>query len=208
MKHTIYITFSSCWQLGSGYGDGYKSDSTMLRDEEGLLRLSGRTLKGALREGAARLSRCRDDLKKAEEIVFGTNSAEDKNNQSGLIRVSAGLLNAGLRQALLQNTGCEDILEDLLCRRKQTALDSEKQIKKGSLRTIECGIPGIQFEATVSIENSNIDEKWIYQYLKAVCAAVKSIGSNRSRGLGSCIITLKDDTAKAELPPVLDIKEN
>lgn len=64
MKHTIYITFSSCWQLGSGYGDGYKSDSTMLRDEEGLLRLSGRTLKGALREGAARLSRCRDDLKK------------------------------------------------------------------------------------------------------------------------------------------------
>ena len=45
-------------------------------------------------------------------------------------------------------------------------------------------------------------------YLKAVCAAVKSIGSNRSRGLGSCIITLKDDTAKAELPPVLDIKEN
>lgn len=208
MRQTIYITFTSCWQLGSGFGDGYKSDSTMLRDEEGLLRLSGRTLKGALREGANRLSRCREDLAKAEKIIFGTNVSEDANNKSGLIRVSAGLLNAGLRQALLQNKGGEDILEDLLCKRKQTALDAEKQIKKGSLRTIECGIPGVQFEATVSIENSNIDEKWIYQYLKAVCAAVKSMGSNRSRGLGSCVVSLKDDTSKAELPPVLVIEEN
>ena len=195
MRQTIYITFTSCWQLGSGFGDGYKSDSTMLRDEEGLLRLSGRTLKGALREGANRLSRCREDLAKAEKIIFGTNVSEDANNKSGLIRVSAGLLNAGLRQALLQNKGGEDILEDLLCKRKQTALDAEKH-------------PGVQFEATVSIENSNIDEKWIYQYLKAVCAAVKSMGSNRSRGLGSCVVSLKDDTSKAELPPVLVIEEN
>ena len=114
MRQTIYITFTSCWQLGSGFGDGYKSDSTMLRDEEGLLRLSGRTLKGALREGANRLSRCREDLAKAEKIIFGTNVSEDANNKSGLIRVSAGLLNAGLRQASLQNKGGEDILENLL----------------------------------------------------------------------------------------------
>lgn len=89
MLRKIVIKFLSEWQVSSGIGDGYLADNKISRDSDGFPYIPGRAVKGALREGANLLARCegRDDLKKVNEIIFGTASQDDKVNQAGIIRV-------------------------------------------------------------------------------------------------------------------------
>ena len=209
MQRKIVIKFLSDWQVSSGIGDGYLSDNKISRDTDGFPYISGRAIKGALREGANLLGRCdgREDLKKVNEIIFGTASQDDKINQSGLIRVGGAHLEEDLISLLkrLDETEREDSLKDMFSYRSETKLKDDKQVSEGSLRRLECGIPEIELEADIEIENhSSLSEKWLDLYLTAVCAAVNSIGGGRSRGLGKCKITVKGSAqSRVELPEVL-----
>lgn len=89
--------------------------------------------------------------------------------------------------------------------RSETKLKEDKQVVDGSLRRLECGIPELELEADIEIENNqDLSEKWLDSYLSAVCAAVKSIGGERARDLGKCKITVKGlEQNKVELPEVL-----
>ena len=222
IKKKIFVRFTSCWSAGSGFGDGYVADSMVLRDSNGFPAISGRALKGALREGAHRLSQCREDLARAEDAIFGTRATARESNDQGSIRVSAATLPESIRQSVskVQDLGLrEDMISDLFCYRINTALTSGHQTKTGSLRTTECGIPGIEFEAELEVEPAPWMEgeaggNWLELYMGAVAAAVKSIGADRARGLGQCKITLADDeTRKAAqdkwvgLPPAIPLEK-
>lgn len=192
MHKKLVIRFLSAWQVGSGLGDGYLADSQVSRDHDGLPWLPGRAIKGALREAAWRLANCRDDLKLAENLFFGGRNrqgADEISRVQGLMLISPGYLRQSVRQAYCSLGAAEraDLVQDMLCRRVQTALDEGRRVVNGSLRTLECGMPGLEFEAGIDLAlTDGITEDWALAYLAALCAGVKSMGGNRSRGLGRC----------------------
>ena len=209
MQRKIVIKFLSEWQVSSGIGDGYLADNKISRDSNGFPYIPGRAVKGALREGATLLSGCegRDDLKNVNEIIFGTASQDDKVNQAGIIRVGGAHLDEDLASFLnsLDDDSKLGVLKDMISYRSETRLKEDKQVVDGSLRRLECGIPELELEADIEIENSSaLSEEWLDSYLSAVCAAVKSIGGDRARGLGKCRITVKGkELLKVNLPEVL-----
>lgn len=191
MQAELKITFLSEWQCGSGLGESHLADAVLNRDADGIPVITGRTVKGALREGAWRLSRLsgRGDLVDEMENIWG-GTGEDP--RPGKIFVSSASLPADVRSFLLAKHAGEERAEAvslLTVRRSQTALKGGVA-QKGSLRTMECGIPGLEFFATISLDVPEAQEDWYRSYLSAVCAAVKSIGADRARGLGQCRLTL------------------
>lgn len=197
MHRKLVVRFLSAWQVGSGLGDGYLADSRVNRDHDGLPWLPGRAIKGALREAAWRLGACREDLRAAENIFFGGRSlqgADEVSRAQGLMHVAPGYLCPSVRQAYrgLGAAEREDLVQDMLCHRVQTALDDGRRVVNGSLRTLECGMPGLEFESGIDLAlTDSISEDWAASYLAALCAGVKSMGGNRSRGLGRCQFVLE-----------------
>lgn len=199
----IRVSFLSDWHIGSGLGDGAIADSILARDDNGLPFLPGRAVKGALREGAWRLGRCRPDLAFMVEYLWGTRSTAAVSNTPGKIMVGGGRLPDDLADWLLSRDPKtrRHCVEDMTLLRMQTALDEDKMVRDHTLRTTECGIPGLFFTSPVSIDAPRLPDAWLKVYFTAVCAAVKSMGADRARGLGHCLIRPKDaGDGPVELP--------
>lgn len=194
MEYKVKLTFTSEWLVASGLGDGYVADNELTRDSNGVLFLGGRALRGALRESAWRLALCRDDLKKAENFFFGTASTAVENEKCGCLTVSDGLLSDGVHDyfTALNYAERSNLMQDLITYRVQTSLQGEsKLVKKGSLRTLQCGIAGIIFEFSLIVD-AKVKTDFLNDYLLCLCSLTRSIGSNRSRGLGNCELELFD----------------
>jgi len=201
MQHDILITFHSDWHIAASAGGGILADAVLVKDGHKIPYIPGRALKGALREGARLLGKCRADLAKCEDYYFGSNSSGHEVKKTGHIEVSRGELPDEIYSLL---TECEmatreDFVRDMTTVRMQTAIEKSGVVKSKSLRSIECGIPGITFKATIA-SYSQAGDAWDRQYLASVCAAVKSIGAGKSRGLGQCSIRLVHNADKAVLP--------
>ncbi len=206
MHIPLEIHFLSDWHIASGIGDGHWADALLIRDADGLPHIPGRALKGALREGARRLSLCENTsyLTQAVQYFWGSASTVEENNTAGVLRVSAAHLPQSVYTALKNIDDKENLIRDLTILRQHTALDDKGMVVKHSLHSIECGMAGMSMEANIHIPvHSHIQdaEAWIRDYMRAVCAATKSIGGNRARGLGRCRISLIKDTKPAALPP-------
>lgn len=196
LKGNLFIKFLSDFCVGSGIGDSYHADSIIARDEDDIPYLPGRALKGALREGASFISGSQDHFKNVEKMIFGSRSYTRETNENGSINISSGRLQTDLRNLLLTYSNDErrEYVSNLVQIRSQITLDDKRQTKKGSLRGIECGVAGLEFNATLECEvPKDLDGEFVKQYLFCVCAATKSIGAMRSRGLGEIEVKLRFD---------------
>lgn len=203
----LRINFLSDWHVGSGLGDGAIADSVLNRDTDGLPWLPGRAVKGALREGAWRLGKCREDLEFMVDYLWGTDSVAKISNEPGKATVSSGRLPEDLAEWLLRKDPASraQYVGDMTILRIQTKLDRNKMVVPHSLRTIECGIPGVFFISSVAINAPKLDDNWLKTYLAAVCASVKSMGADRARGLGQCEISMSGQKdAFTRLPAQID----
>ncbi|MDR3038733.1 MAG: hypothetical protein LBV21_05555 [Candidatus Adiutrix sp.] len=223
MRFNLEITFLSDWLVGSGLSDGARADAGLARDARGLLYLPGRAIKGALRESAHRLGLARPDLAPAETRLFGVDcrpaSPEGLNkageaksfNQPGALRVGEGRLPEAIEALLLaaKTTDRAAWVTDLTVTRAQTALTEARTARPHSLRTLECGLPGLTFQAELAVDNPAAfpgGDQWLQAYFRTLCALTKSLGGHRSRGLGRCRLTLDPAPAGTlvEPPPPLD----
>lgn len=204
----IRIEFISDWHVGSGLGSGPVADSILTRDINGLPFIPGRAVKGALREGAWRLALCRKDLADLVDVLWGTASLERVSNRPGKLAVDSARLPRDIAAWLL----AQDVetrsqyVGDMTMIRYLTALGPNRMVRPQSLRAIECGIPGLFFESQIAIDAPGLARDWLAAYFAAVCAAVKSIGADRARGLGNCrIYPAGSKTGSIDIPAPLDI---
>lgn len=200
-KYKLLIEFLSDWRVGSGLGDGAAADAVINRDADGLPFIPGRAIKGALRESAWRLALGRGELAPVENFLFGGSSENadggewepdaERSSRSGKMLVGQGRLPADLRAWLLSQEPRERDLfvGDMTVIRRQISLDEDGQTVSGSLRAMECGVPGMSFECEIDVDWPD-DSQWGGAYLNALCAGVKSIGADRSRGLGRCRVSV------------------
>ena len=165
------VKFLDYWHLSSGLSAGVKLDSTVVKDKDGLPYLSGKTLKGLVREMA--------ELLKEESFVkscFG-----DEGVDMGICYFS---------NATLPSTISKEIKEHNLQERLYDVLASTKIGEKdiavtNSLREIEVVVP-------ISLEGYIDDVPTEYkEQLIASLKMIKRMGLNRNRGLGRCEITVE-----------------
>ena len=198
----LRISFSSDWHCGSGLGESHLADAVLNRDTDGIPMIPGRAVKGALREGAWRLSALGGDYKEAERRLFGSVSYGGALQQAGLLCVGPAELPEDVR-AYFKNVSPDKRSQEISCmitRRARTALQ-DGVAAHGSLRSLECGIPGLTFISSLSIDIPGSEKNWLLPYMSAVCAAVKSLGADRSRGLGRCTFQLVfENSLEPQLP--------
>lgn len=191
METTLRISFFSDWHCGSGLGESHRADAILSRDADGIPVLPGRAVKGALREGAWRLCALGGDYVEAEARIFGSPACGDDRQRAGRLFVGPAELPRDIRGHLL-SLSCPDRAREvsyMITRRSRTAL-RDGVARRESLRTLECGIPGLVFTSALSFDVPDEDGIWLLPYMAAVCAAVKSMGGDRARGLGRCLLQL------------------
>lgn len=190
------IDFFTYWHTGSGLSAGTAANATVLRNAQGLPYISGKTLKGLLREAGETINGFSKELvsdaflkdvfgtgqlvldaKRAELMAAGkaSNSVEE-----WAVPTDCFFSNAELSQNLSEKLKEEaQWLYDTI---SSTAIESNGIARENSLRTMEVTIPLTLF-ATIAdfpttanyVEELTNCMKWI-----------KRLGVNRNRGLGRC----------------------
>lgn len=191
----LTIEFISDWHVGSGLGNGAIADAVLARDADGIPIIPGSAIKGALREGAWRLGLWGGKLWRDQlpQWLFGSARDDSLSNQPGIVMLGEGLLERDLL-AWLENQPpavIRDVVGDMTLVRMRAKLTADRQVEPHSLRGIECGIPGIVFTAPLAADCPREWQDWLAAYLNAICACVKSMGGDRSRGAGRCRVSCR-----------------
>lgn len=159
------ITFFDFWHISSGFSAGAKYDNIVIKDENGLPFITGKTIKGLIREQFEKFDK---DLAKE---LFG---------EEGIKEGRLYFSNATIKEK--EEIVANNLQKYLYKTIASTALENGIA-KTNSLREIEVVIP-LSLEGEI-IGNINENEKKIL--LKAM-HSLKRMGLNRNRGLGRCKI--------------------
>ena len=183
------VEFLDYWHLSSGLSAGAKLDSTVIKDKYDLPYLSGKTLKGLVREMALAFE-C-DFI----DTCFGTTTdkkdkcyEEGKEEREGTCYFSNATLPTEVADEIKEHK-LQERLYDVIASTKigQKGLKSETEgiAVDNSLREIEVVVP-LTLEGCIDDVPSKYEKKMI-QALKMI----KRMGLNRNRGLGRCQITVE-----------------
>ncbi|MFN3588400.1 MAG: RAMP superfamily CRISPR-associated protein [Spirosomataceae bacterium] len=185
MELRYEIQFLSDWHCGSGLSGGAEADATVLKDNNNLPYIPGKTIKGLLKEALEEIYEVNPN--KEENLRLLINGLlgyeiKDKENKK-VIETKSG--NAFFSNATLSEKEKEDItpdLSDFLYRNiASTQIDSKGVAKASSLRVMEVCIP-IKLEGKITGLSSPDQLDLLTKALKWV----RHLGVNRNRGLGRC----------------------
>jgi len=161
------IEFFDYWHLGSGVSAGPALDSTVVKDENGLPYVPGKTIKGILREMAEMIGGESTAKIFGEE---GSSMGEAYFSNAELDRDTAAYLAAHPNEA-------KHLYEKI----SSTKIGNNGIAEDQSLREIEVVVPLTLWGEIACKE----EEKAL---LSQAMGMVKQIGLNRNRGLGRCQI--------------------
>ena len=164
------LTFFDYWHMGSGLSSGVKLDSSVIKDDDGIAFVPGKTIKGLLHEMARTLN------KDFSETCFGT-----EGNTQGKCHFSNARLEQGTRQHIAQ----EGLQQQLYHHIASTKIGEGGVAEEGSLREIEVVVPLTLYGEITGCE----DKKNMHKAMNML----KRMGLNRNRGLGRCAFTLLGD---------------
>ncbi|GAA4829482.1 RAMP superfamily CRISPR-associated protein [Algivirga pacifica] len=184
-KITYDIQFYADWHAGSGLSAGMESDSTCLKDSNGLPFLPGRTTKGLLRTEGERLCALGKYSDELLTWVFGAGENKDKGvtGKQGKVFFTDASLPKSEQKAL---KGKETYLYRNIA---STAIDKSTGVaKEGSLRVMEVTVP-LKLEGVIYVEQ---EKELVREFLHDCLRGVKLLGANRHRGLGRCEFKLKN----------------
>lgn len=196
----LTVEMLDLWQAGSGRGEGQHLDSVPVTDADGLPFLPGRTVKGLLRDAVFHLERIDALGSWTDATGFGPTVAlfgsrdggEDEsgslvqtryNSISGSVWVSDARLAPAIR---LQIASTSALRNALFHESFATAIDDcSGQAKEQTLRSKRVCVPMV---LTASIETSHPTG---LEIIDAALPLIDALGSQRTRGLGRCIWSLK-----------------
>ncbi len=196
MNLIVEIKFLDYWHLSSGISAGASGDSTVVKDENKIPFIPGKTLKGLARDMAEKrlFKKDEEEFKRIKNFVntcFGYSSNRDdtfydenKKGTPSLCYFANATLNKETYEAIkkvnLQNNLYDEI--------SSTQIDKETGVAKtNNLREIEVVIPLTLY---TKIENVPSEYK---DLMRASLKSIKQMGLNRNRGLGRCIVSVKEE---------------
>ncbi|MEY4503772.1 MAG: hypothetical protein RL154_64 [Pseudomonadota bacterium] len=162
------LKFYDYWHISSGLSAGTRLDSTVIKDDNNLPYVAGKTIKGLSREMAELL----EDAQFVKECFGG----------EGIDIGKCYFANAVLKQETAKqiiSNKLQDSLCDILAFTKiddKTGIADDK-----TLREIEVVVP-----LTLTGEIKDIPNQDYFNKLIKALKMIKRIGLNRNRGLGRC----------------------
>lgn len=177
MKKIKYkIEMLSDWHVGSGLDAGANADSVVLKDDQNLPYISGKTIKGLLKDSLLDITEVghQNEVVSKIEVFFGKVN-KDKSTTSGSLFFS----NATLEEKEQEDITTNNLSIYLYKNIASTRIDEKGIAKKNSLRTMEVCIP-VALEGEIS--GKEIDTEVLEMAMKWT----RHLGVNRNRGLGRC----------------------
>jgi len=174
------ITFFSEWHTGSGLTSGSDLDALVIKDQNNLPFIPGKTLKGLLREAAADIQKIKGTIENDFiAMVFGMETT-DENIQEEKPKEVTHFTNGELSEAMKYKITKDDLSGHLFKGISSTAIGKNGVAKKHSLRRMETTIPLVLEARILKIDGKYSDS------LKECMQWIKRLGQNRNRGLGRC----------------------
>jgi hypothetical protein len=183
------ITFYSDWHCGSGLSSGVGVNERVIRDQDGFPFISGRTMKGLLREAAETIGTCLRGREEWDEFIhtcFGRGTGKGESGRQDPPRASGTCFfrNAELHEDVMCYIKAKPAAKALLFRQITfTAVNPGGTAKDNSLRKAEVTVP-LELFGVIDGCDKNCEEK-----MKMCMRFVKRIGANRNRGFGRCTIS-------------------
>jgi len=175
------IELLSEWHVGSGLDSGSDADALVLKDENNLPYIPGKTIKGLLRDSLSEILDVGQIPKNEIEAIFGL-EAEDYNTE----RKKAYFSNAEL-STIEKNEITKALAAHLYKNIASTKIEKKTGVAaRNSLRTMEVCIP-LTLEGVIETEVENATEIFV----KAM-KWTRYLGVNRNRGLGRCKFSITE----------------
>ena len=172
------IVFHSPWHCGSGLSAGADLDTLVVKDENELPFIPGRTLKGLIREAVEEyVFFCNKDLDAEVEKTFGHEYATVVDD---IVRGEAFFTNAELADEEKNAIKKMQLQKFLYKAKASTKIDENGVADDHSLRRMEVVVP-----CTLYAEIHDIAPSMVEVVTQAV-GLIKRLGVNRNRGLGRC----------------------
>ena len=193
------IELTSDAEISSGKGSDLV-DSYIHRDINGVPYIPSSHIKGLMKANLRNIAR---NLKKEEEwegliqIVFGKDDdSRDANNYNeGIIHYS---------NAYLDTNNDNSIRDNYSCYIYRTAINPKTRVAKStSLRRNEAVNTGLIFSGRLFVKVQTRDDLF-YKTALLSLFSITSIGGNRRRGSGECVIRIVDHSERNKPPRLLD----
>ena len=203
----ILIELKSDTCVSSGEIYNCLVDSDVCYDKYGLPYIPAKRIKGCLREAAQELRDWGYDI--AVNEIFG-----EAGSHNAMVRISNANLcksdkNADYEDYLsdikaYQNTNyvtTQSVLEQFAYMRTQTQICKDSGVaKRNSLRSIRVLRKGLRFRANVSFSCSNETVKEYVSQIEDCCKSLKTMGLNRTRGMGEVSVSFHFEEEKVLSP--------
>lgn len=180
------IEFHTDWHCGSGLAAGADVDALVVKDENGLPFIPGKTIKGLVREAMEDLMSFAKidsvDEKSSYIKAFGFFDDNEKKERGSVFFKNAELSKEE-RDAIVANKASRFMYRSI----SSTAIGNDGTAVDHSLRKMEVVVPCVLHGEIIGIEDNDLAEE-IVKSLKYI----KRLGQNRNRGLGRCTITMED----------------
>jgi CRISPR/Cas system CSM-associated protein Csm3 (group 7 of RAMP superfamily) len=189
MKINYKIEILSEWHIGSGLDAGVEADLVVLKDEDGLPYIPGKTIKGLLKDASYEIMAVKQINKDDFNFIFGW---EEKDENNKVIKTHSGksfFSNAELSEAEKKEISSNNLSEFLYKNIASTKIDKNGIAQSKSLRTIEVCMP-VTLWGEITIDEEKQEYKELFE--KAF-KWTRSIGVNRNRGLGRCRFVLTEN---------------
>lgn len=179
MKIRYEIKFYTDWHCGSGLAAGADVDALVVKDNNGMPFIPGKTIKGLVRDAFEEIRALQGkEVDKAFLDAFGYFENDDNEMQKGHMFFANAELEEKEYKAIVSNDAACFMYRDLA----STAIDENGIAKKYSLRKTEVVVPCTMHGAIYGVPDDLADE--IIDAMKFI----KRLGQNRNRGLGRCTI--------------------
>ncbi len=179
MDITYTVEFFTYWHCGSGLSAGADVDALVVKDNDKLPFIPGKTLKGLIREAAEDLGNRSIDLSR----IFGGTGTYGVNESDYPATGEAFFANATFpeeEKAEIIEKGLQKYLYTSL---SNTAIDENGCAKAHSLRKTEVALP-----CTLEGRILNVPDESA-EFICRCFGLIKRLGAGRNRGLGRCKFT-------------------
>ena len=172
------IEFFSNWHCGSGLAAGADVDALVIKDNNGMPYVPGRTLKGLLRDAASVLFENEDAI----NTIFGV-SGDQADHKTGCSFFGNASLPASEYQYIVE----QDLAKHLYQTFASTSIDENGIAKDNTLRKIETVVP-----CKLEGEILNVPDG-AEHLLEDAMRYIKRMGTGRNRGYGRCKISIRKE---------------
>jgi CRISPR/Cas system CSM-associated protein Csm3 (group 7 of RAMP superfamily) len=176
------IVLLSEWHTGSGLDAGPNADLTVLKDENGLPFIPGRTIKGLLRDSLQEIASVSNTVSAQDiEELFGIGDDDARGGKLGKFFFSNAELKNEEKEEIISN----ELTPYLYRRFSSTRINKNGVAEDKSLRTIEVTIP-VTLYGKIVIP----DIERFKQLIELAFKWTRYLGLKRNRGLGRCKFSL------------------